>query len=276
MLPGDSAVANPAARQNQDVLATRDAAGQRPAAPRHGHYGDDLAHIHDAGFGDVAWRAADVLVTRLRSNRIHAGLVTDLGCGSGILAAALTEAGYDVLGVDLSASMLAMAADRAPQASFTRASLFTVDIPACVAVTAIGECLNYDFSAEASLDALGRVFARVARCLPSHGVFLFDVAGPGRGGGDQPRESARVGTDWAVFARASEDASGERLVRDITAFRQVGEGYRRSEEGHTLRLYRPEDVRAQLTAAGLRAEPLVGYGPVPFPAGLHGFLAEPA
>ena len=202
--------------------------------------------------------------------------MTDLGCGSGILAAALTEAGYDVLGVDLSESMLALAAARAPRASFTRASLFSVEIPACVAVTAVGECFNYDFSAEASLDALGRVFARVARCLPSHGVFLFDVAGPGRGGVDQPRETARVGPDWAVFARASEDASGKRLVRDITAFRQAGEGYRRSEERHTLRLYRPEDIRAELTRAGLRAEPLAGYGPVPFSSGLHGFLAEPA
>jgi SAM-dependent methyltransferase len=202
-------------------------------------------------------------------------LVTDLGCGSGILAAVLTEAGYDVLGVDLSESMLALAADRAPRARFTRASLFTVEIPPCVAVTAVGECLNYDFSSQASLEALGRVFARVARCLSAHGVFLFDVAGPGRGGDEQPRETARVGHDWAVFARATEDASGGRLVRDITAFRRVGKGYRRSEERHTLRLYRPEDVRAELAGARLRAEPLAGYGPVPFPPGLHGFLAEP-
>jgi hypothetical protein len=43
-----------------------------------------------------------------------------------------------------------------------------------------------------------------------------------------------------------------------------------------LRLYRPEGVRAELTKARLRAERLDGYGPVPFPSGLHGFVAGPA
>lgn len=239
-------------------------------------YGDDLALIHDAGFGDLAREAAGLIVARLRSNGIGKGLVTDLGCGSGILAAALNDAGYDVLGVDLSESMLSLAAARAPRVGFIQASLFTVDIPASVAVTAIGECLNYDFAAEASPAAVARVFARVARSLPVGGVFLFDVAGAGRGGRGQPRESARVGADWAVFARASEDDSGDRLVRDITAFRLVGEGYRRSEERHALRLFRPADITAQLARAGLRAERLAGYGQLQFGPGLYGFLADRA
>ena len=241
-----------------------------------GQYADDLAHIHDVGFGDVARGAADVLANRLRSRRIQAGLVTDSGLWKrdsrrGAHRGGIRRPGRRPVGVDARAGGRSI-----PRARFTHASLFTVEIPPCVAVTAVGECLNYDFSSQASIAGLGRVFARVARCLPAHGVFLFDVAGPGRGGDEQSRESARVGPDWAVFARASEDTSGGRLVRDITAFRRVGKGYRRSEERHSLQLHRPADVRAELARAGLRAEPLTGYGPVPFPPGLHGFLAEPA
>ena len=38
-------------------------------------------------------------MARPHSNRIRAGLETDLGCGSGILVAAVNDAVYDVLGL---------------------------------------------------------------------------------------------------------------------------------------------------------------------------------
>src|SRR5882757_1954445 len=66
-------------------------------------YRDDLAHIHDAGFGGFARAAAPVLVEALKAGGIDQGLVIDLGCGSGILSRAIYQAGYDVLGVDISA-----------------------------------------------------------------------------------------------------------------------------------------------------------------------------
>ena len=49
-------------------------------------YRDDLAYIHDAGFGGFARAAAPVLVETLRQAAIMNGLVIDLGCGSGILS----------------------------------------------------------------------------------------------------------------------------------------------------------------------------------------------
>ncbi len=79
-------------------------------------YRDDLAFIHDAGFGHVAQNAATELLKLLSKNR-KAGAasrrVVALGCGSGILAQAVSAAGYNVLGFDLSDSMLALAAKRA-------------------------------------------------------------------------------------------------------------------------------------------------------------------
>ena len=79
-------------------------------------YRDDLAHIHDAGFGGFAQAAAPVLDWRRSSQRgIKDGLVIDLGCGSGILSRAISQAGYDVLGIDISEAMIAMARQRVPR-----------------------------------------------------------------------------------------------------------------------------------------------------------------
>jgi hypothetical protein len=42
-------------------------------------YREDLAYIHDSGFGDYARKAAPGLLRILARNRIGAGLVVDLG-----------------------------------------------------------------------------------------------------------------------------------------------------------------------------------------------------
>ena len=86
-------------------------------------YRDDLAFIHDAGFGGMARAAGPVLVNALRKRGFDGGLVVDLGCGSGILSQAMAEAGYDVLGIDISPAMIALARERVPTGTFRVGSL---------------------------------------------------------------------------------------------------------------------------------------------------------
>src|SRR5689334_16023148 len=108
-------------------------------------YSEDLAYIHDAGYGDFARGAAPAALKTLRARGIATGLVVDLGCGSGIWAQALLAAGYDVLGIDISPTMIRLARRKAPGARFLTGSLFSMSLPACAAVTAMGECVNYAF-----------------------------------------------------------------------------------------------------------------------------------
>lgn len=245
---------------------------------RHGPrtaYAQDLAFVHDESFGAPARGAGPVVLGGLRRAGFRKGLIVDLGCGSGILARTLTQSGYDVLGVDLSPEMLRLAARNAPLATFKRASLLDVELPpSCVAVTAIGECFNYVFDPRNTLVALSRVFRRVYSALEPGGLLLCDVAGPGRLGQGQVRQSLYDTADWTMYVRTEENRTGTRLTRDILLFRRSGTRYRRSDEHHALRLYPPEAIASRLEGAGFRVRRLRGYVPTHLKAMWPVFLAQ--
>lgn len=74
-----------------------------------------------------------------------------LSCGSGTFAKVVTEKGHQVVGVDFSAAMVAIARHNAPKASFHIGSVYDFDIPKCDVVTAIGEVFNYNFDGKSCM-----------------------------------------------------------------------------------------------------------------------------
>jgi SAM-dependent methyltransferase len=239
-----------------------------------GAYRDDLAYIHDAGFGGLARSAAPVLQHALRRGGKDKGLVIDLGCGSGIFAEELSAAGYDIWGIDISEAMIAQARKRVPDGRFRVGSLLTAELPPCVAVAAIGECFNYLFDSGHSKRGLVRLFRRIYEALTAGGLFLFDAAEPGRVPGPGPYRVSTEGDDWAVLMTAEEDRRRRMLTRRITSFRKVGELYRRDHEIHRLRLFTPSELAGELRGIGFRVRALPGYGSRRFPPGHVGFLAH--
>jgi len=237
-------------------------------------YTNTLAHIHDAGFGHVAQAAARVLLRQLARARVQTGRVIDLGCGSGILSEPVAQAGYDILGIDLSPAMIRMARRRVPTGTFRVGSLWTADLPPCVAITAVGECVNYLFDNYSSKRALSQFFKRTYNALLPGGVLLFDAAGPGRVPGGAPLQSHAQGNGWAVLVTAEEDRQRGILTRHITSFRRSGRTWQRDEEVHRLRLYAPRDLLAMLKAAGLQGRTLRQYGVLKLPVGWSAFLAR--
>lgn len=236
-------------------------------------YGRDVAHVHDMGHGDFARDAAPALLRLLRRAGIHEGLVIDLGCGSGIWAAALVDAGYDVIGVDQSAALLEIARERAPGARFVRGSLYDAKLPPCDAVTALGECFSYRVDQRAGRRAVAVVLRRVAAALRPGGMLVFDVLAPG----SEPEGGRRTwseGPDWLLCLDVREDPAAATLTRRIAVFRPENGCYRRADELHRLWLYSRGDALADLDAAGLRARTLTGYGRnVRFRRGHIGFAA---
>ncbi|MEI5673148.1 MULTISPECIES: class I SAM-dependent methyltransferase [unclassified Nocardioides] len=92
--------------------------------------GADYATTYAARFRRLAERGQDVhgeaaLVTQLVDPPAR---VLDAGCGTGRIAVRLTELGYDVVGVDVDASMLAVARAEAPALDWREADLATLDL----------------------------------------------------------------------------------------------------------------------------------------------------
>jgi SAM-dependent methyltransferase len=238
-------------------------------------YGPDLAYTHDVGYGAFARDAAPELLRRLRAAGLDGGLVVDLGCGSGIWARRLLDEGFDVLGVDISAGMLAIARERAPEARFVEGSLLDVELPACAAVTAISEPFNYAFDPNVERESLAALMRRVRAALRPGGLLMFDAIGPGHQ--PEPERVWREGEDWLVCAEVAEQPAQHTLTRRIVTFRRVAEDrtWRRSDELHTARLYEPDEVLEDLRAAGFsQVEADGGWGELRFRPGHTAFAAR--
>lgn len=223
-------------------------------------YRDDLAWIHHAGFSEFARSAAPGVIALLPK-----GLIFDVGCGSGVLARALTDAGFDVLGIDASPAMIELARVHAPDARFEVATFGNAVLPPCAAIVAMGEVLNYG-----SLDEV-RLFVRnAANALAPGGLLLFDVA---ERGSYPPHDERRIGgDDWSVIVL--KDSDGERLTRRVLTFRQVDGVTRRDEEVHVLELYLRDELSAILREHGFRVRTRRSYGARRLPVGHVVFVAE--
>ncbi len=237
-------------------------------------YTDDLAYIHDLGFGEFALKSAPFLLETLRQSKIPDGLVVDLGCGSGLWARELTQAGYDVLGIDRSAAMIKTAQKKAPKAQFTQDSFLNVRLPSCDAVTSIGECFNYLFDDKNSKKQLTLLFRRVYDALHHSGLFIFDILEPGQVLSSAPSMRHLEGQGWVIFLQVNEDPKTNMLTRQMTIFRSVSKLYRRSEETHRLQLHKGPDIAAALREIGFRVRIVRGYGKLRFKRAHVAFIAR--
>src|SRR6185369_69099 len=201
------------------------------------YYQEDLAFIHDVGYGEFARKAAPGILGIFARAGIREGLVVDLGCGSGLWAEQLVERGYGVLGIDISEAMIRLARRRVPRAEFQVASLFQADIPPCRAVTSLGECISYLFDTTNDNRKLKQLFGRVYKALAPGGVFVFDVMEPGALGRETAAKTFSEGDGWMTLVEKREDRGRRTLTRRITTFREVGGLYRRADELHRVRLY---------------------------------------
>ena len=238
------------------------------------YYGDDLAYTHAAGFTSLAQPAADRLLQEIHRDDSDRGLVVELGCGPGVTAARVLAAGFDVVAIDSSPAMLALARRQAPRATFVEGSFVTAEIPPCDAVIAVGEVFNYLSDTANTPKALERVFARIFKALWPGGVFLFDMAGPGRIAGPGMAHTETIGDDWGVLVDAVEDPKKGVLTRTITTLRKASKGIVQTEEVHRQRLVPAAKVLEMLRKAGFKARSLQGYDGNRFAPGHSVFLAR--
>ena len=236
-------------------------------------YKEDLAYIHDIGFSDWAIKSAPGILEIFDRNKITEGLIVDLGCGSGLSAIELVKAGYRVLGIDISESILDLARIRVPNAEFKLGSVFKAEIPACNAVIAIGECFNYLFERDNNNLKLVKLFERIYKALIPGGVFIFDIVEPGQVKAGEISQGFREGKDWIVLVEKEEDREQNILTRRIIILRKIEEYYRRDEEIHRQQLYQRTDIAKKLKEVGFEVEILDSYGDYKLPIARVAFIA---
>lgn len=226
-------------------------------------YREDLAYIHDQGYSAGAAQAATAIVKMLRAKRLPHGRLLDLGCGSGHSTEVFLQAGYDVLGMDLSRAMVHLAKGRVPEGRFRVGSFPTHSRNRWDAIVAIGEVMNYLPSAA----ALRRRMSVAFDALHSGGMLVFDVRLPPRKGAPLRWVMATTGADWAVLAGSTVDPKRRALTRNITTLRLKRDRWRRDEEIHQQCLYRTAEICRWLRAAGFHVQRRSGYGSVPLSTG---------
>ncbi len=213
---------------------------------------DQLAACYDALTGDVAYeKRADYLEKLFRRAPGPVHTVLDLACGTGTMTWLLTERGYEMIGVDDSEEMLAVAMEKYGEVggeppiflhqSMPRLDLYgTVDAAICCL-----DSLNY-LTRPADVR---RTFQRLRLFIAPGGLLVFDVNTP---------EKFRA-LDGQVFLDETEDVycvwraeySRRLCTYYMDLFRRRGdETWERSLEIHRERCYTEEELTAWLQEAG--------------------------
>jgi SAM-dependent methyltransferase len=218
-------------------------------------YREDLAYVHDAGFGAFA-EAAATCATKLLPR--SAKRIVDVGCGSGIGTRILANAGFSVVGIEPSAAMIALARKNAPKIEFIQASAYETPLPDCDVVTAFGEVLNYHDAPERADEILRTFLRSVHAAVGTNGWLIFDILVDGH-----PSLDARTwtsGSDWAVLVNTVEDRARRAIFCGIEIFRETANGYRRTRESHTIRVFDARKITEWLSEVGFDAEFSTRYG----------------
>ena len=214
---------------------------------------DALAGCYDAMTEDVNYPLwADFLEKLFQKSRQPIHTILDLACGTGTMSCLLAERGYEMIGVDFSPEMLAVAAEKALEVEgerpiFLCQSMEKLDlygtIDACV-------CLLDSVNHVTSLSQLREAFQRVHLFLEPGGLFVFDIHTTEHleklDGGMFLDETEDAYCVW----RTDYDRRRKICTYAMDVFQREGEVWIRDGEVHEERAYTEEELIRLLREAG--------------------------
>lgn len=138
---------------------------------------EKFAQIYDWALNELPYDAWLTYIKELfKAYSVSPTSLVDLGCGTGSMAIRFAKEGIDVIGIDLSEDMLAVAREKSKEANvdimflcqdMTELDLYgTVDV-----IVSMGDALNYIIEEEDLL----RVLERINLFLEPGGLLIFDM-----------------------------------------------------------------------------------------------------
>lgn len=180
-------------------------------------------------------------------------LLLDLACGTGSLAIALSQLGYDVIAADASPQMLSLAQQKAYEAGqqilFLNQRMETLDLYGTIDVCV---CALDSLNHLADPRALRRALSRVSLFLAPGGIFVFDMNTP-------YKHRHLLADNCYVYEEGDtvcvwRNKTDETLLTQISLdffTRQADGRYMRSGESFSERGYAPEQITDMLNSCGL-------------------------
>ena len=207
-----------------------------------------LAEYYDSFTGNVDYaRRADFLDGKLLSFGSR-GLILDAGCGTGRLSRLLGEKGYDVIGVDVSESMLSVARENCPGQLLLCQDLTKLDLYGTVqGVVCMQDTLNH----LKDLNAFREVLRRFSLFSEPGSRIIFDLNTEYKHTVLLANNCYIYENEDAFFAWQNELSEDGRVNMYLDLFRLEGKGYVRESSVLTEILIPDSEVKKALEANGL-------------------------
>ncbi len=180
-------------------------------------------------------------------------LVLDLGCGTGSITLELADAGYDMIGVDLSWEMLDIARSKAEEKGkdilFLNQDMTDFELYGTVdAIVSTLDSVNY-------ITEEGGVLQMMKLCknyLNPGGIFIFDI-------NSEYKLKEVLGCNTFVYDEEDVfyvwqnyyDEESEICDFELNFFVKDGENYKRFDEYQSEKVYKEKELREYAKSAGL-------------------------
>ena len=132
-----------------------------------------FAQVYDLFMDNVPYEEwSNYIVSVLKEYGIHSGVICDLGCGTGKMTRLLAKAGYDMIGVDLSEDMLAIASEQNEEGIlYLCQDMCELELYGTAkAMVSVCDSINYLLEEDEIIWTL----QSVNRYLEPGGIFIFD------------------------------------------------------------------------------------------------------
>ncbi len=188
-------------------------------------------------------------------------LVLELACGTGSATMELASRGYDMIGLDLSEEMLAVAREKQVELGLSNVLLLHQDMTefelygTVDAIVCLLDSVNYIIDPK----KLARMFDLCMNYLNPDGILIFDFNLPYKFREVLGQNTITVETDgvFCVWENAYDEET--RLNRfEITVFEQEGEHYSRFDEVHEQYCYTAQELQEMLEQSGFCEIELLG------------------